>query len=369
MSADGTAEITEVGNEELAKVQEIPGIQIMSREFGEQNPQTGESVYYSSREERIQYAQDLIAEGKVKVTMAEPFRNLNIMPDLLASLLVNVWLLPNAELGNELPFQAKTGHQASSASLIVDLNLPSHKGRFDIVAKPIPNFQKAKNEEAFFSECLKRGIKTIEPFGTVMINNELGHSAYNLTLLKHGVVPLSVIRLEGIRITQGDGKVRNLLKGLGAFVANFNNRGLGHGDLHSGNVGADSSTGSSENFVLFDLERAQLLNLHTLKEKKAFGKHIPPHMQGFQNTETLYVKDLARLISYLVVENQDGIPAEVIRKEVLEGYLENRDREQGQLSAEEFNRVFEGFYQKNLKAATRSQEKTRALRQSKEPTT
>lgn len=367
MSADGAAEIAEVSSEELSKVQEIPGIQIMSREFGEQNPQTGESVYYSSREDRVKYAQDLIAEGKVKVELAGPFHNLNIMPDLLASLLVNVWLLPNAELGNELPFQAKTGHQATSASLVVDLNLPTHKGRFDIVAKPIPNLQKARNEEAFFSQCLKRGIKVIEPLGTVMINDELGHSAYNLTLLKYGVVPLSVVRLEGIRLTQGDEKVRSLLRGLGKFVADFNNKGLGHGDLHTGNIGADLSIGSSESFILFDLERAQLLTFQKLGEKKSSSKRISPNLQGFRNTETLYIKDLARLISYLVIENQGGISAEIIRKEVLEGFRGNRDKEQGQFSDEEFNRVFEDFYQKNLRSVGRSQEKTRALRQSQQP--
>ncbi len=356
-AAAGSVEIYWNGQTES----EVGKIKLMPKEFGEQR--AIEPVYYASREERIKFAQDLVESGKVTVKLTEEFSGPEIKNDILAAVLTNVWMLPSASLGNELPIQASTAHKASSTSLVIDMSLPDTIGRVDIVAKPIPNPLNAESEIRLLRKCQQRGIKVIEPVGVILVHDEDGNRGYSLTMLKHGIVPLSTLRLEGIRLTGNDDKVKSLLRNLGVFVADFQNKGLSHGDLHPGNIGFDATIGSSENFILFDLERAHLLEQNKLAFKKNGNNH-----QGhdFRNFELAYLKDLAKITAFMAVYNREGLDSNTIKSEIRSGYFSHRNKEKGQLTDEEFNEKFETFYQKFSSDAEVSLRKTRVERK---PTT
>lgn len=339
-------------------------LKLMPKEFGEQQPVGNEKVTRTSREERISYAEDLLKSGQARIKLYHQFEELINQRDIVASLLTSVWMLPSPAIGNELPLQASTAHKASSTSLVVDLDLPNHRGRYDIVSKFIPNAQKAHLELEAFKKCLERDVPCVEPFGFLGIKQGQKEGGYSLTLFKQGIVPLSAIRLEGIRHMQGDQKVSRLLKSLGKFVADMHNKGIAHGDLHPGNIGLDTNQSSSESFILFDLEKSHFISPQKLLEKRSAATNANPNVNaGFREAEIDYLKDLAKITAFITEYNKEGFNGQNLLKTVLDAYLQGREKSKGQFSEEEFKSEFAKYYAQYKKTAEIAREQARETRE------
>lgn len=319
-------------------------------------------VHYPSKEDRQAAARELLASGQVKIHLVDAFNTPDIVGNITQALLVNPWALPSAELGNELPLQASSAQHAVPTTLIYDSEIPGYNERVDVVAKPFLLLKSAHREFEKLQEVRSRGIETVNPLG--LVENQNGRSrALLLTVLKRGTVPLSVVNLEGIRFVNGDKKIKDLLAGLGAFVSDFQNKGLRHNDLHPGNIGLNLGDESTKSFTLFDLASAQWVGadkLNRLQNNMLSQRKL--ETMNPSSTERAFYGDAAKLLSGIVLRNPN-INQQFIKSAFMEGYLNNRLIQGGRIPSswmQEFEKIYREKFSQQSKALYRVQHQRKA---------
>lgn len=275
-------------------------------------------VYYPTHKERESSMRELVENGEVRVHLEGRFNNSNVQNLITQAITVNVWALPSNELGNELPLQASSVHKARSATLVYDAETPSSLERLDIVAKPVEEVRRAFREVRVLSEALRRGIPTVEPVAVVETINDANHGLV-ITALKKGIIPIAAINLDGLNTDQGYSRAKNLVSNLGDFVAESQGKGLFHNDLHPGNIGLDITNGRSDSFVLFDLERAEIMNADKMRRLLSpfHNKRIP---KVPVQIDLKFLNDAANLLAGIVTYNP-RINEEAVKSAFLSGYF------------------------------------------------
>lgn len=314
-------------------------------------------AFYPSQKERALYTKELLTEGLMYVHLEGKFNNSATRNSLAQALAVNVWLLPSAELGNQLPLQASSVHGARPATLVYDTDVPGILEGFDIVAKPVDETNRAFRETRNLREALLRDIPTVEPVAVVE-TPDAARKGLVITALKKGVVPLATINLAGINSDNSDFILGDLMENLGGFLADNQAKGFFHNDLHPGNIGLDTKNGKSNDFILFDLERAELMNYDKMRRilNPFCNKRIPkPPVY----TEIKFLNDAANLLAGMVVYNPN-VNAEFVKQAFLKGYygsspLYSRD-------SSHFEELFEAIYPQKVIKQSAVQDRIRKRR-------
>lgn len=304
-------------------------------------------VYLPTSTERSAYAQELIASGQAIVHLEPKFNTPELSSRITQAILVTPWAVAAPGLGNELPLQASSAHRTSPATILLDTDIPGTFERVDIVAKPTWEAKKANKELENLRQALQEGIPVVEPLG-VVVSPESKYKALLLTIMRKGIVPLASINLEGLKLTEGDLKVKNLLYGLGAFVAEFQDKGFFHRDLHPGNIGLNITDESTKSYTLFDLENAGWVRSDKLSRMRKNNVSYKKIITGDPiSTEVYFMGDAAKLLAGMVIFNP-GIKENFLKSSFIQGYFENRRLFGGHTYPKTIEK-FEQLYQETLK--------------------
>lgn len=321
----------------------------MPPEALEPNPDLPQNTPLSPEERREALNWLLSPEGGgVSVRLRKPYDNPQIHDQLIENLLLNSWFIPDQALGNRIPLQAGSGHKVGSSTIPLTLTEDTPK-RIDVVIKPFHvKYSKADQELTRLAEARNRGISAVEPFGVLEVSDQKGHDIYTITVLKKGIVPLQKIDFEHLTTGEKFTQLKHFLTSLGRFVASMHNKGLVHQDLHLGNIAADLTQESPDEFVIFDLEKSTIMAHDKLGAKnKTSLAQSEETMRKFREFERLAIKDVVDLAAEIGARNTH-IPYDAILHYFVIKYHNARTPSHGRLSDQEFMAAFDARYKKTV---------------------
>lgn len=299
--------------------------------------------------------------GGVTVTLFAPFHSREIRDEILESMLLNGWFIPNKIIANQIPLQAFSGHKTGSSTIPLRIN--GETKSLNVVIKPFHSkYSKAELELRKFQEVQRRHISTVNPLGLIDIDDPKGHDTFSMTVLKKGIVPLQKINFEQLYQNEPERfqQLKDLLRNLGIFIAQMHNSGVTHGNLHLGNIGLDLTQETAQEFVLFDLEKATIIPQDKLGVKNRTRHTLEVGTQRkFVKFEKGAVNDIANIAADIAARNP-AVSYDTILHNLVIPYFSARKQSHGLPSEVEFIDSFDQRFK------TRQSQISRFIRTSQE---